>query len=63
MVGRNYSAFIICDQHLGNVVEWLERQDCDQHGFGKNLFAPFCCILGKDTLRHFHLLGGFGKQF
>ena len=24
--------------------------------------APFC-ILGKDTLSHFSLLGGLGKQF
>ena len=28
----------------------------------ENLLAPFCCVLGKDTLRHFPLLGGLGKQ-
>ena len=29
----------------------------------QNLLAPFCCVLGKDTLQHFSLLGGLGKQF
>ena len=28
----------------------------------QNLLAPFCCVLGKDTFRHFSLLGGLGKQ-
>ena len=27
----------------------------------QNLFAPICCAFGKDTSRHFSLLGGFGK--
>ena len=35
----------------------------DQHGLGSNPLAPFCCVLGKDTLRHFPLLGGLDKQF
>ena len=29
----------------------------------QNPLAPFCCVLGKDTLRHIPLLGGLGKQF
>ena len=29
----------------------------------QNPLAPFCCVLGKNTLRHFSLLGGLGKQF
>ena len=29
----------------------------------KNSFAPFCCVLGKNTFPHFSLLGGLGKQF
>ena len=29
----------------------------------QNLFTPFCCVLEKDTLHHFSLLGDFGKQF
>ena len=28
----------------------------------QNLFTPFCSVLGKDTLQHFPLLGGLGKQ-
>ena len=28
----------------------------------ENLLQPFCYIHGKDTLRHFSLLGGFWKQ-
>ena len=29
----------------------------------QNPLKPFCCVLGKDTLRHFPLLGGLDKQF
>ena len=29
----------------------------------RNPLAPFCGVLGKDTLRQFPLLGGLGKQF
>ena len=29
----------------------------------QNPLASFCCVLGKNTLRHFLLLGGLGKQF
>ena len=28
----------------------------------QNLLAPFSCVLGKDILRNFALLGGLGKQ-
>ena len=28
----------------------------------QNPFVLFFCVLGKDTLRHFPLLGGHGKQ-
>ena len=44
--------------------EWLEAP-----GFRidmvslQNLLTPFGCVLGKDTLRHFPLLGSLGKQF
>ena len=27
----------------------------------ENLLASFCCVLGKDTLRQFFLLGGLSK--
>ena len=61
----------LCNSHLNSlvvsrfnlvssVVEWFERRDCDRHGLG---LKPFCCVLGKDTLRHFPLLGALGKQF
>ena len=42
---------------VGSVVEWLKRRPYDQTGL-----TPFCCILGKDTMRHFSELGGLGKQ-
>ena len=29
----------------------------------QNLLVPFCCVLGKNTLLHFPLRGGLGKQF
>ena len=28
----------------------------------QNSLAPFCCVLGKDTLWHFPLLGRLDKQ-
>ena len=46
---------------VGFVVVWLEGRDCDRHGLGSK--HTYCCVLGKDTLRHFPLLGGLGKQF
>ena len=48
---------------VGSVVEWLQRRDRDRHGLGSK---PTCAILlcpWKDTLQHFPLLGGLGKQF
>ena len=29
----------------------------------QNILASFCCVLGKNTLRHFFLLGGLEKKF
>ena len=46
-----------------SVVEWLKHRTDDQHGLGSKPTAPYCCVLGKDTLRHFLLLGGPDKQF
>ena len=48
---------------VGSVVEWLKHRDDDQYGLGSK---PTCAILlcfWKNTLRHFPLLGGLGKQF
>ena len=28
----------------------------------QNLLAPYCCVSGKDTLRHFPPFGGLSKQ-
>ena len=28
----------------------------------QNSLVPFCCVLGKNTLRHLPLLGGLGKH-
>ena len=42
----------------------LDIKNCRGQGYDiKNPLAPFCCILGKDTLRRFLLLGVLGKQF
>ena len=48
---------------VGSVVKWLRRRAHEQYGLGSNPLAPFCCVLGKDTLRHFPLLDGLGEQF
>ena len=48
---------------IGSVVEWLKHRVRDQHGLDSNPLALFCCVLGKDTLRHISLLGGPSKQF
>ena len=46
-----------------NLVEWLKRRVRDQQTLSvPNPLAPFCCVLGKDTLRHISLLDGPGKQ-
>ena len=45
------------------MVEKLKATDCDRHGQSQNLLGPFCCVLEKDTLRPFVLLGNLGKQF
>ena len=38
-----------------------ERRDCDQHVPGSKPTRTILCILGKDTLRPFPLLGSLGK--
>ena len=48
---------------ISGVVEWLKHRTDDQHGLGSKPTYAFCCVLGKDTLRHFPLLSGLGKQF
>ena len=50
-------------QSVGSVVKWLELPHMINMMSVQKLLAPFCYILGKDTLRHFALLGGLGKQF
>ena len=46
-----------------SVAKWLKRRAYDQHGLGSKPHAPFCCVLGKDTLRHFSPAWWSGKQF
>ena len=41
---------------VGGVIEWLERWNCDRHGFGSKPTHVILCILGKDTLPHFSCL-------
>ena len=48
---------------IGSMFEWLECQNCNQHGLDSKPTHPFCYILGKDTLCDIFLLGGHGKQF
>ena len=45
------------------MVERLKHQDCDRHGLSSKPTCAMCFVLGKDTLQHFPLLGGLGKQF
>ena len=60
-VSANYLKISWCK--VATVVEWLEGRACDRHGLGlKPTFVIFC-VLGKNTLQHFPLLGGLGKQF
>ena len=46
---------------VSSMVEWLERWIVIDIVSIQNLLTPFCCALGKGTLRHFPLLGGLGK--
>ena len=50
---QNYRPF---SENVGSVVEWLKHRADDQHGLGSKPTSPFCCVLGKDTLRHFPCL-------
>ena len=47
---------------VSSVVEWLKCHAHDQHSLSSKPTVPFCCVLGKNTLRHILLLGGLGKQ-
>ena len=47
----------------GSVVEWLKRRVYDQHGLGSKATRAILLYPAKDTLRHFPLLDGLGKQF
>ena len=56
---------------VNSAVKYFDKQDYAnqpplfnkyQHNFASSL-PTFCCVLGKDTSRHFPLLGGPGKQF
>ena len=60
-VNDSFVLCILAKKLVDSVVEWLKRHDCDGHSFVSKL-APFFCVLGKNTLRHFPLLGGLGKQ-
>ena len=46
---------------VGSLVEWLRAAIVINMVWVQNLLALFCCVLGKDTLRHFPLLGCLGK--
>ena len=48
---------------VGIMVDELKHRSYDQQASVQNPLVPFCCVLGKDTLWHFPLLGGLGKQF
>ena len=57
------SARYVISKQVGSVVEWLKRQDSDQHGLGSK---PTQAILLCPWERHFmplSLFGGLGKQF
>ena len=48
---------------VGSVAEWSSVVIVITMVSVQNLLAPFSCVLGKDILVHFFLLGGFSKQF
>ena len=52
----------IDEHYVGSMVEWLKVLMTNMVSV-QNPLAPFCCVLGKDTLRHIPLLVGLGKQF
>ena len=47
---------------VSSVVELLKCRADDHHNHGLDPLAPYCCVLAKDTLRHFSLFGGLSKQ-
>ena len=48
---------------IGSVVEWLECCNCDRDRLDLKPTRAILLCLGKDTLWHFPLLVGLGKQF
>ena len=52
---------------MGNILHWQQGQVVKSAKIVidmilvQNLLKPFCCFLGKDTLRRFSLLGGLSK--
>ena len=50
-------------QEVGSVVKWLKRRAYNQHGPGSKPTPTILLCSWEDTLRHFPLFGGLGKQF
>ena len=50
-------------KNVAGVVEWLVRRECDRRGLGSKPTRGIMLRSWKDTLQHFPLLGGLGKQF
>ena len=48
---------------VDNVVDWLERRDCDRYDLGSKPTRAILLCPWENTLRYFPLLGGLGKQF
>ena len=44
-------------------IHHFDSEKTDRDVILRETIKLFCCVLGKDTLRHFPLLGGLGKQF
>ena len=52
---------IICQIYC--IPSGKKRRDCDQHDLGSKPACVILCVFAKNTLRHFPLLAGLGKQF
>ena len=48
---------------VGSVVKWLELYAHDQRDIGSKPIRAILLCPSENTLRHFPLLGGLGKQF
>ena len=49
--------------HVGSVVEWLERRAYDQHGLGSKSTPAILLCPWERHFTPFSLLGGLCKQF